>query len=74
MLALYQLFLYKLKENLNYCTSIVDSIVSELRRLKINATNCMLRIDSFEKFSIIITVLENDFHSERFMDIYDFFL
>jgi len=61
----------KLNENINKSGTITVNIINILKEKKFSPIDAYLRVHSFERFDIMVTVPENDYLKDEFLDIYD---
>jgi hypothetical protein len=67
-----KLMVKQFNNNMNRAAEDTGKVISFMREKKFNPLSAHLRVESFDNFSILITVPENDFISDSFKDIYVF--
>jgi len=67
-----KLMVKQFNNNMNRAAEDTGKVISFMREKKFNPLSAHLRVESFDNFSILITVPESDFISDSFKDIYVF--
>lgn len=67
-----QLFVEKLNENIQKSAHLTKSIFAYLKNNGFNPKSAHLKINSFYSFVILVTVPENEYISENFLETYDY--
>ncbi|VAW11201.1 hypothetical protein MNBD_BACTEROID03-1372 [hydrothermal vent metagenome] len=66
-----KLALDKLKENIEKSADLTSKMLEFLKSIKINPISSHLKIKSFNRFTILITLSEDEFLSEKFLEAYN---
>ncbi len=66
-----QIFIDKLNENIYKSAEYTEKMLSFMRKGKLNPISAHLKINSFDDFIILITLPEEEFISEDFLETYD---
>ena len=66
-----KLILNKLDENIEKSGSISLSLIKTLKENKFNPIDAFLRVRSWDRFDIMITVSEDDYMKEEFLEMFD---
>ncbi len=67
-----QIFIDKLNENIGKSAHFTASMLDFLRKNSFNPISAHLKINAFNDFTILITLPEEEFISEKFLISYDF--
>ena len=61
----------KMEENIKKSGIVAVDIINELKNNKFTPIDTYLRVNSFDRFDIMVTVPENDFLKDEFLYMYD---
>ena len=67
-----KLIIDKLKTNINNSVSHTNEILKHLKKQKFNPIGAYLKINSWDDFSILLILPENEFLSDKIFSIYDY--
>lgn len=67
-----KLIIDKLKTNINNSGSYTNEILEHLRKQKFNPIGAYLKINSWDDFSILLILPENEFLSDKIFSVYDY--
>ncbi|HSD05778.1 hypothetical protein [Flavobacterium sp.] len=67
-----KLIIDKLKTNINNSGSHTNEILKHLKKQKFNPIGAYLKINSWDDFSILLILPENEFLSDKIFSVYDY--